>query len=119
MDLDGSINTLEETKDYYNNLKHNIFKLKNMEYAKTGCLKLLALAKVLDYRIVYPMQYRCKDVHYVRSKSEKFIDDALFETKKYMYMKKELKMLILVKIIILIFTCHLKDQMEFILNILV
>lgn len=159
LDLDGSINTLEETKDYYNNLKYNIFKLKNMEYAKTGCLKLLALAEVLeqeynqkgfiekskkdvdtllnkkkeyleklkngsstndninddmnlltndyrsilkeeqqpasdevlDYRRVYPMQYRCKDGHYVRSKSEKFIDDALFEAKKIHVYEKRVK----------------------------
>lgn len=143
LELDGSTNSLEETKDYYNNLKYNIFKLKKMDYAKTACLKLLALGEVLelqykqkgyiekskkdsedlllkkkayldslnskkeenkdldsdekddrsilvqeeqqgseeilDYRRVYPMTYRCKDGHYVRSKAERIIDDCLFE----------------------------------------
>lgn len=142
-ELEGSTNTLEDTKDYYNNLKYNIFKLKKMDYAKTACLKLLAIGEVLeqqynqkgyiqkskndaedllnkkkayldsiskksneplekesqeldnrsvlikeeqqgsdeilDYRRVYPMTYRCKDGHYVRSKAERIIDDSLFE----------------------------------------
>ena len=143
-DLEGSTNTLEDTKDYYNNLKYNIFKLKRMDYAKTACLKLLSIGEVLeqqykqkgyiekskkdaedlllkkkayleslknknegvveeqvqqqpddrsiliqeeqlgsdeilDYRRVYPMTYRCKDGHYVRSKAERIIDDSLFE----------------------------------------
>lgn len=141
-ELEGSTNSLEDTKDYYNNLKYNIFKLKKMDYAKTACLKLLALGEVLeqqygqkgyvqkskndaeellkkkkaylellknkkedekeeslesetlndqvkeeqqgtdeilDYRRVYPMTYRCKDGHYVRSKAERIIDDILFE----------------------------------------
>ena len=144
LELEGSTNTLDDTKDYYNNLKYNIFKLKKMDYAKTACLKLLALGEVLeqqynqkgyiekskkdaedllikkkaylqslkdkkkaettdeatedvdnrsvliqeeqlgsdeiiDYRRVYPMTYRCKDGHYVRSKAERIIDDSLFE----------------------------------------
>ena len=33
--------------------------------------------EILDYRRVYPMTYRCRDGHYVRSKSEKMIDDML------------------------------------------
>lgn len=143
-ELEGSTNSLEDTKDYYNNLKYNIFKLKKMDYAKTACLKLLAIGEVLeqqyeqkgyiqkakndaedllakkkayikslknkkeaetenstsnqvdersiliqeeqlgtdeilDYRRVYPMRYRCKDGHYVRSKAERIIDDSLFE----------------------------------------
>ena len=36
-ELEGSTYTLEDTKDYYNNLKYNIFKLKRMDYAKTAC----------------------------------------------------------------------------------
>ena len=32
-----------------------------------------------DYRRVYPMNIRCKDGHYVRSRAEKIIDDYLFE----------------------------------------
>ncbi|MBO4623279.1 MAG: hypothetical protein J5691_05255 [Bacilli bacterium] len=151
-ELEGSTNTLDDTKDYYNNLKYNIFKLKNMEYAKTACLKLLALGdclqktyglseygkkakndavdllkkkeeflnsktkkqeiseevpevktedgniireekatrdEILDYRRVYPMNFRCKDGHYVRSKSEKMIDDYLFEKRiPHIYEKK-------------------------------
>lgn len=144
LELEGSTNTLEDTKDYYNNLKYNIFKLKKMDYAKTACLKLLAIGEVLecqynqkgyiekskkdaedlldkkkaylemlknkqqnegdekflekvddrsvlikeeqigtdeilDYRRVYPMTYRCKDGHYVRSKAERIIDDSLFD----------------------------------------
>ena len=47
-ELEGSTNTLEDTKDYYNNLKYNIFKLKKMDYAKTACLKLLAIGEVLE-----------------------------------------------------------------------
>ena len=143
-ELEGSTYTLEDTKDYYNNLKYNIFKLRRMDYAKTACLKLLAIGEVLeqqyrqkgyiekskkdaedlllkkkayleslknkkegeveeqapqqtddrsilvqeeqlgtdeiiDYRRVYPMTYRCKDGHYVRSKAERIIDDSLFE----------------------------------------
>ena len=35
--------------------------------------------EILDYRRVYPMTYRCKDGHYVRSKAERIIDDSLFE----------------------------------------
>lgn len=32
-----------------------------------------------DFRKVYPMNIRCKDGHYVRSKAEKLIDDYLFD----------------------------------------
>lgn len=140
-ELEGSISTFDETKDYYNNLKYNIFRLKNMKYARTGCLKLYALSEVLekryhvngaidkakddisslldkkekyldaiknksdsdkkgdnklppniviendsnvksdiqDYRRIYPMNFRCKDGHYVRSKVEVLIDDYLFD----------------------------------------
>ena len=35
--------------------------------------------EIIDYRRVYPMTYRCKDGHYVRSKAERIIDDSLFE----------------------------------------
>ena len=152
-ELEGSTNTLEETKDYYSNLKYNIYKLKNMDYAKTACLKLIALGSVLentydvkdnenkakkdavellkkkeeflagkrkndelseervpevktedgniikeemnvkdeilDYRRVYPMNFRCKDGHYVRSKAEKMIDDYLFDKRIiHVYEKK-------------------------------
>ena len=143
-ELDGSVNTYDEAKDYYNNLKYNIFRLKNMDYAKTASLKLIALGEILeytykqkdhskkaredaaqllnkkedylklleekkaekasaeensdtgerekvieevkqakneilDYRRVYPMTYRCRDGHYVRSKSEKFIDNYFYD----------------------------------------
>ena len=152
-ELAGSVDTLNDAKDYYNNLKYNIYKLKDMDYAQTACLKLLALGEILqdqyhlsgyaskakkealdlltkkeaylnsknkfnnseeeknaknseeepvtapvfsdrdaiveekaedsndilDFRRVYPMSFRCKDGHYVRSKSEKFIDNSLFE----------------------------------------
>ena len=150
-ELEGSTNSLDDTKDYYNNLKYNIFKLKNMDYARTACVKLLALGdclattyaikdysekakndviallkkkeeylsknkksideeatpevktddgniiheetsakdEILDYRRVYPMNFRCKDGHYVRSKSEKMIDDYLFERRYvHVYEKK-------------------------------
>lgn len=140
-ELEVSTTSLEDTKDYYNNLKYNIFKLKDLEYAITACTKLIALGEILeekygckdyiskakkeavdllekkkaylaslqknnevenniidedgkenvvedeidsniewqDYRRVYPMNIRCKDGHYVRSKAEKMIDDYLFE----------------------------------------
>ncbi len=152
-ELEGSTNTLEETKDYYSNLKYNIYKLKNMDYARTACLKLISLGSVLentydikdnenkakkdavellkkkeeflagkkkidessdemvpevktedgniikeemnvkdeilDYRRVYPMNFRCKDGHYVRSKAEKMIDDYLFDKRIiHVYEKK-------------------------------
>lgn len=150
-ELEGSTNSLDDTKDYYNNLKYNIFKLKNMDYARTACIKLLALGdclvntyslkeyaekakndaidllkrkedflsknkkpqsdeiapevktedgniiheentakdEILDYRRVYPMNFRCKDGHYVRSKSEKMIDDYLYEKRIiHVYEKK-------------------------------
>ena len=32
-----------------------------------------------DYRKIFPMNIRCKDGHYVRSRAEKIIDDYLFE----------------------------------------
>lgn len=32
-----------------------------------------------DYRKIYPANIRCKDGHYVRSKSEKIIDDFLYD----------------------------------------
>ena len=145
-ELEGSTNSIDDTKDYYNNLKYNIFRLKNMDYARTACLKLIALGdclantynlkeyndkakqdvinllkkkeeflskskkeqeseevpevktedgnviheetttkdEILDYRRVYPMNFRCKDGHYVRSKSEKMIDDYLLE-KRYIH----------------------------------
>lgn len=137
-----STSNLEDTKDYYNNLKYNIFKLKDMDYAITACNKLIALGEILeekygckdyiekakkdasellekkraylkslqeqnvsseqivdetgqekvveevdsniewqDFRRVYPMNIRCKDGHYVRSISEKIIDDYLFTNK--------------------------------------
>lgn len=151
-ELEGSVSTFDDAKDYYNNLKYNIFRLKDIDYAKTACTKLMAIGEilevqykqkdqiskakddvinllskkqeyldllksknenkaneskeeknqeleeaneddrdkiveekvlsneaVLDYRRVYPMTFRCKDGHYVRSKSEKFIDNYFFE----------------------------------------
>ena len=144
-ELEVSVNNVDDAKDYYNNLKYNIFKLKDMEYAITACVKLIALGEILenkynckeftvkakkeavdllekkrtylenlntkkdkteesigqvdnqgnetvveddgvdsniewqDYRRVYPMNIRCKDGHYVRSKAEKLIDDYLFD----------------------------------------
>jgi len=149
------INEFDEVKDYYNNLKYNIFRIKKMDYARTGCLKLIALGEklenefkvkgnidkahtdvvnllekkqayilalnsateekkeakpeveeqseidipreekidkeeVLDYRRVYPMTFRCKDGHYVRSKSEKMIDDALTARKIIHYYEQRI-----------------------------
>lgn len=49
----------------------------------------LGSEEILDYRRVYPMTYRCKDGHYVRSKAERIIDDSLFEAQFYMFVKKE------------------------------
>lgn len=153
-ELEASVNNLEDAKDYYNNMKYNIFKLKDMDYAITACTKLIALGELLenryklkdyisksktdavsllekkrdylsglnlkkaaevenpeeiaapasnivvetstdsntewlDYRRVYPMNIRCKDGHYVRSKAEKLIDDYLFDNQIiHVYEKK-------------------------------
>ena len=74
-ELEGSTNTLEDTKDYYNNLKYNIFKLKRMDYAKTACLKLLAIGEVLE------QQYKQKG--YIE-KSKKDAEDLLLKKKAYL-----------------------------------
>ena len=153
-EIEASVNTYDDTKDYYNNMKYNIFKLRDMDYAITACNKLLALGEILenkynakdyinkaksdavslldkkkeyllgleknksieieekpeldvnkenlivedegdsniewlDYRRVYPMNIRCKDGHYVRSKAEKLIDDYLFDNQIiHVYEKK-------------------------------
>ncbi len=130
-ELDISVNNYDDTKDYYNNIKYNILKLRNDNYLINGCCKLIALGEIIedkfktkdfsikakkdlillldkkknylnnknkekedkeevveiddcnvfwqDYRRVYPMNIRCKDGHYVRSRAEKIIDDYLYE----------------------------------------
>ena len=140
---------LYEHKNHYYNLKNSIFNIWNIDYVKTACLRLIALAdiandmhknydlldrveddviRILDYKIdylqkrknskmkieddnqndtsslkqneyvidndlnlededdfrkVYPMNIRCNDGHYVRSKSEKIIDDYLGQKRYY------------------------------------
>lgn len=46
-DLDY-LTDLDETKDYFNNLKYNIFKLNRMDYAQNACIKLYAISELLE-----------------------------------------------------------------------
>ena len=53
-----------ELKDYYFNLKQNIYRMKNFEYVKNNCNKLFALATLV------------KDVHDDESLSDRIVNDV-------------------------------------------
>lgn len=47
--MEGNVDTFDEAKSYYNKLNFNTFRLKDMDYAKTACTKLLAIGKILKF----------------------------------------------------------------------
>lgn len=51
-DLDY-LSEADETKDYYNNLKYSIYKIKRMDYAQNACIKLYAISEILERNFKY------------------------------------------------------------------
>jgi|GEM_PF-592806 len=69
------LNSFYETKEYYYNLKNNIFWVNNLEYAKEACKKLFALAKTMgDYKNGNFEETAAKDITYLLNKKLEFFN---------------------------------------------
>ena len=73
-DLDY-LNNLQDAKDYYFNLKNNIFRVKNFEYAQDACLKLYAIAEIIDgFKYCGQQEKAVKDITYLLTKKEEYLN---------------------------------------------
>lgn len=81
-DLDY-LNNIQDAKDYYFNLKNNIFRVKNFEYAQNACLKLYAIAEIIDELKHCGQQEKAlKDITYLLTKKEEYLSKSTNEAIK-------------------------------------
>lgn len=71
------IKTPNEAKEYYNNLKFSIFKMKKIEYAQNACQKLYALASIIEenYHIDNFKEKSLIEIQGLLQKKEEFIKE--------------------------------------------
>ena len=65
---------VESAKEYYYNLKNNIFRVKKFKYAQDACKKLYAIAEIIDdFDYIGQADKAAKDIQYLLSKKEEYL----------------------------------------------
>ena len=74
--------TIKQAKEYYYNLKNNIFWINKIDYAKDACRKLYAIAIIIDeFKNIKQEEVAVKDIQYLLTKKTEYLKEQKTESK--------------------------------------